>query len=364
MILIAEYEKAIACGDIQDDPLQRQVLVSMQRLANDLKLKKRFWLRPWRKCSTLGLYLYGPVGVGKTYLMDLLYQSIDETQKARFHFHHFMQQIDAQLRRLQGHKNPLRYIVANLAKKIRVLCFDEFLIYDVAYAMILGELLQALFEKEIILVVTANTCPDDLYLNGVRRERFLPAIDLIKAHCEVVYLNDKNDYRLGRKPSFDAYLCPLGAATDQALATHFTALLHEGQEVTEMGTLSVQNRDIAFIKRSDRVIWFDFKVICTIPRSQLDYLELAERFDTVFVSNIPRLAENDTIYVLLWIHFIDVLYDRGIHLIISAAVPLEQLYVSGEMSQEFKRTRSRLEEMQSADYLKRHPHRLMSTLID
>ncbi|WP_028388229.1 cell division protein ZapE [Legionella fairfieldensis] len=359
MTLIEHYEAAIALGDIEDDKEQRQVLLSMQRVLDDLDKPVSSWFPRRRKRLIRGVYLYGSVGVGKTYLMDLFYHSIDEQQKARFHFHQFMQQVDAQLRHLQGQKNPLRQIAADLAKRIRILCFDEFLVHDVADAMILAELLQALFAQGVILVATSNTRPDELYWSGVQRARFLPAIALIKTHCDVISLHQKKDYRCGREPLGSAYFYPLGGATDKLLADQFVAITGEG--LHESGMLTVQNREIPFIHCGRRAIWFDFSVICNLPRSQLDYLEIADRFDTVFVANIPALTENDSIGVILLIHFIDVMYDRGIRLVLSAAAPLEQLYIQGEMRQSFKRTLSRLQEMQSADYVRRHPRTSQSS---
>ncbi len=351
MTLVKHYEAAIARGDIHDDSQQRLVLLSMQRLKEEIERPKRSRF-PWRKKAPLiGLYLYGPVGSGKTYLMDLFYQHLMLQQKARFHFHHFMQQVDSQLRRLQGQKDPLRRIAAELAKSTQILCLDEFLVLDVAHAMILAELLQSLFANGVILVTTSNTRPDDLYLNGVQRERFLPAIALIKTHCELLSLLDNKDYRLGKESLISAYLYPLDCKTQKDLMQQFSVL---AQDSEEEGIIRIQNRDIPFIKCGGRVIWFDFKVICNLPRSQLDYLEIAERFDTIFVSDMPQLTRNDTIAAILLIHFIDVMYDRGIKLVISSAVPLEQLYVEGEMLSAFKRTLSRLQEMQSADYARRH----------
>ncbi|KTD33134.1 ATPase N2B (nucleotide (GTP) binding protein) [Legionella nautarum] len=354
MTLVEHYEEGIIRGDINDDPAQRQVLWSMQRLLEELEQPKPSWFSLRKKAPIKGIYLHGPVGVGKTYLMDMFYQDLQEKHKARFHFHHFMQQIDAQLRKRQGQKDPLRYIAADIAKSIRLLCFDEFLIHDVAYAMILAEFLQALFANGIIIVVTANTKPDDLYLNGVHRERFIPAIELIKTRCEVISLSHPKDYRLGRERILETYLYPLDEKNQVIMAEQFASLT---KVVQENGSLNIQNREIPYIKCGEQEVWFDFKVICNLPRSNLDYLEIAERFDTVFLSGIPQLSENDTVYALLLIHFIDVLYDRGIRLIISAAVPLEDLYLKGEVKGEFTRTLSRLQEMQAADYLQRHPWR-------
>lgn len=354
MTLLDVYNTAIASADITDDAAQRAVIVDLQRLTDALTQPPRRWYTLGRKKPINGVYLHGPVGVGKTYLVDLFYEAIPDTHKARFHFHHFMQQIDSQLRRLQGQKDPLRRIAADLAKSTRLLCLDEFLVHDVADAMILSELLQALFAYDIVLVATANTAPDDLYLKGVQRTRFLPAIALIKQHCEVLQLTNDHDYRLGRAPLGEAYLCPLDESAHNSLITQFNSM---AKTPVEKGELIVQQREIPCIKYSERTVWFAFDVICNMPRCQLDYLEIADRFDTVFVSDIPQLGEQDTVRALLLIHFIDVMYDRGIRLIISAAVPASQLYVAGAMQTSFKRTLSRLEEMHSADYLHRHEHR-------
>jgi cell division protein ZapE len=359
MMLIDEYDAAIARNDISNDPSQRDVIVNMQRVADELAACKASWFSAWRKKQVTGLYLFGPVGVGKTYLGDLFYQNVAEPHKSRFHFHHFMQQVDAQLRQLQGQKDPVRRIAANLAKTTRLLCFDEFMVYDVADAMILAELLQALFAHDVVLVATSNTRPDDLYLNGVHRERFLPAIGLIKQHCQVLSLAEHPDYRLGRATLQQAYLYPLDKASQQVLEEQFAAISSIVEEGVE---LSVQNRLIPCVKCSERAVWFKFDVICNLPRSQLDYLEIAERFDTLFVSDIPILTANDTVRIILLIHFIDVMYDRGIRLVISAAAAVEELYLKGEKYNAFQRTLSRLEEMQSADYSRRHQRRQVQSL--
>ena len=360
MRLIEAYNDAIERDEIKDDLRQREVIVDLQRVIDDLAAPASGWFGWRRKKPVKGLYLCGPVGVGKTYLVDMFYECVSEQHKARFHFHHLMQQVDAQLRRLQGQKNPVRRIAADLAKTTRLLCLDEFLVHDVADAMILAEFLTALFEHGIVLVATANTPPDELYLNGVHRERFLPAIDLINQHCQVLLLSDDRDYRLGRAPLMQAYLYPLDKASRQSLTQQFEAIA-----VTHLdgGELTVQNRLIPCVKCGDHAVWFRFDVICNIPRCQLDYLEIADRFDTVFVSDIPVLTPDDTARVIMLIHFIDVMYDRGIHLVVSAAVIASRLYVSGPMIKSFQRTLSRLEEMQSRDYLQRHGHRNVSNFL-
>lgn len=344
------YEHAIVKGEIRDDPMQRTVITHLQRVADELTSARHWWNWGRRYTPVRGLYLCGPVGVGKTFLMDLLYDNVTSVPKARFHFHHFMQQIDAQLRCLQGKKNPLQCIAKDLARTTRLLCLDEFLVHDVADAMLLGDLLQALLTHDVVLVATSNTTPDALYLNGVQRARFLPAIDLIKAQCETLVLAEHPDYRVGRVPLLHAYVYPLNAMNEAILEQQFQTV---AGPLSEGNALNVQQRMIPCIKWAARAVWFSFDVICNLPRSQLDYLELAERFDTVVVSGIPQLTNNQTVHAILLIHFVDVMYDRGVRLILSAAVPLDDLYKEGEMSTAFKRTKSRLEEMQSVDYLNR-----------
>jgi cell division protein ZapE len=354
MTLMAQYDAAIARGEINDDPLQREILTHMERLASDLKAANASWFSRFRKSYVKGLYIYGPVGVGKTYLVDLFYDHVDVPKKARFHFHHFMQQVDAKLRRLQGQKNPLQQVAKEIAQSIRLLCFDEFFVHDVAFAMILAELLQALIAHGVILVISSNTAPDDLYKNGVQRKRFLPAIVAINKNCEVLNLNEQRDYRVGREPLVDAYLYPLNKQTQQIMERQFIQL---AEEVQEQGSIHIQNREIPFLKCGGKSIWFAFDVLCNLPRSQLDYLEIADKYDNIFLNDVPVLTEHHTLQTIMLIYFIDVMYDRGINVIISAAAPVAELYVQGEMLETFKRTLSRLTEMQSVDYLSRHPKR-------
>ncbi|WP_298622733.1 cell division protein ZapE [uncultured Legionella sp.] len=359
MNLIAQYDAAIFRNEIDDDVRQREILVHMQRLADELTRSKNSWFSWMHKQSIKGLYIYGSVGVGKTYLVDLFYQYVEEKKKARFHFHHFMQQIDFKLRQFQGKKDPLRLVAKEIAQSTRLLCFDEFLVHDVAYAMILAELFKALQANGVILVISSNTAPDDLYLNGVQRARFLPAIDIIKRECDVLHISAQKDYRIGHQPLMDAYLCPLTVQTELAMERQFSLL---AKDVAINGSISVQGRDIPYLKYGEESIWFSFDVICNLPRSQLDYLELADRFNNIFISGIPRLTEKHTLQTIMFIHFIDVMYDRGINIIISAEVPIEALYVAGEMKETFKRTLSRLMEMQSVDYLSRHPRRIVQNM--
>jgi len=352
MSLIQQYETAIVTENIQNSPLQRKVVLALDVITK--KLQAKTWFMPWHKPPVRGLYVYGPVGVGKTYVLDLFYQNLPGTHKARFHFHHFMQMIDGELRRLQGQKNPLQHIARAITRATPVLCLDEFLVHDVADAMILADLLQQLLLHGVILIATANLHPDDLYLGGVHRERFLPAISLIKQHCDVMVIDNEADHRLGRPPELDAYLSPLNAYAQDTLDKQFRAL---AGVVIEQGTITIQKREVDYVKMAEALIWFDFNVICNLPRSQLDYLEIAARFDTVFISNIPVIDAEDTTHAILLIHFVDVMYDQHVRLIISAAAPPEALYIQGPMRVSFQRTESRLKEMQSIDYLVRHQKR-------
>ncbi len=360
MNLVMQYEDAIQRKEIDDDPGQREILIHMQRLADELAQSNKSWFSWMHRTVIKGLYIYGPVGVGKTYLVDLFYQYVEEKKKARFHFHHFMQQIDFKLRQLQGQKDPLWRIAKEIAQTTRLLCFDEFLVHDVAYAMILAELFKALQANHVILVISSNTRPDDLYLNGVQRDRFIPAIEIIKSDCEVLLIPAQKDYRLGHQPLIDAYLYPLTSQTELVMEQQFRALENN---ITVNGIISVQGRDIPYRQYGGQSIWFSFDVICNLPRSQLDYLELADRFNNIFVSDIPCLTENHTLQTIMFIHFIDVMYDRGIKVVLSAAVPADALYAKGEMTDTFKRTLSRLMEMQSVDYLSRHPRRVVQNMV-
>lgn len=344
---MAQYDEAIARGDIHDDPLQRDVLGALQDVATALEKRRNLWFGRRAKSSVKGVYLHGPVGAGKTFLMDLFYQNVDERHKLRVHFHQFMQQIDAQLRQMQGHPDPVKFIAEQLAKTTRLLCLDEFLVQDVATAMVLVELIKTMFARGMVLVITSNTCPDDLYQDGLQRVRFLPVIELIKQHCEIIDLTEPRDYRLGRASLAKAYLCPLNRKTQSLMLAQFDALTAGSIDETP---LYVQGRIISMIKRREHAVWFKFDVICNLPRSQLDYLEIANRFTTVFVSDIPVLGVSDTVRALLLTHFIDVMYDRRVRLILSAAVPIDSLYLEGDVFVAFQRTRSRLQEMQSVDY--------------
>ncbi|PJD93549.1 MAG: cell division protein ZapE [Legionella sp.] len=353
MMLRDAYDAALQCSDIKEDSEQRRLLAPLQRVANVIASQHAWYRFLLPKQTLKGLYISGPVGVGKTYMMDLFYQNLPDERKMRIHFLHFMQQIDEKLRFLQGQADPVQKIAAEFAKQYRLICIDEFMVNDVAHAMILAELLHALFTQRVILVATSNTKIDDLYLHGMNRERFLPALGLLHQYCEEIALHSSIDYRLGKPVTLHAYVYPLTANNQRLLEAQFHGLAEN--DITLGGTILIQSRLISVIQSSQDIIWFDFNVICAMPRSQLDYLELADKFHTIFISNVPDLGQlaSHTAVVLL-IQLVDVLYDRGIRLVMSAAVEMHQLYLSGPMQQDFVRTLSRLEEMQSDSYLSRH----------
>lgn len=352
MNLLEPYEEAITCGELVDDNEQRDILLILEKIGHDLMRSSRHF--PWyKRKSPTGLYLYGDVGVGKTFMMDLFFKHLPIKKKLRFHFHHFMQQIDSQLRLYQGNKNPLLKIAHDLKKRTRILCFDEFMVQDVAHAMILGQLLEVLLAQDLVMAFTSNIAPAHLYWSGVHRDRFLPAIAAIQSHCEIIRLVNKRDYRLRSEVTLQTYLYPLDEENSKLLVGQFCQLepYYRSNEY-----INIQNREVLFRMCGEKAIAFDFKVICNLPRSQLDYLELAERFSTIVVSNVPVLREHDSVYVVLFMHLVDVLYDNGISLILSAEVSLEQLYTQGELVPVFQRTYSRLQEMQTANYTHSHRH--------
>lgn len=353
-ISVAEaYTQAMEKGDIDADSTQMALVTMLDELLHQLRMRKntRFF---WKKKAPIeGVYIHGPVGVGKTYLMDLFFDCLPKGLGARFHFHHFMQQVDAKLRSSEGQRDPLRKIAKDLAKQAQVLCFDEFMVHDVAHAMILTELFSALFAEGLILVATSNALPDQLYPNGVQRQRFLPAIGLLKKHCRVMTLVALRDYRIGREPSASAWYSPLTPENNQAIRAEFIAL----QGDVTINELVIQKRRVQCLGMAPQGVWFCFDHICNLPRSQLDYLELANRFDFLFISNIPRFQAQHTAEAVLFIYLIDIMYDYGVRLVLSAQVAVQDLCENNEMRAEFHRSQSRLIEMQSNDYAKRHRHR-------
>ena len=352
MTPIEYYQEQIQNGFITVDPLQQIALQSLQRLYHDLvqeSERRQGFLSLFHKSkSCRGVYLWGSVGIGKTFLMDCFYQTLPFPQKMRMHFHAFMQMVHNQLQKHQGEADPLQAIAKELASKTLVLCFDELFVSDITDAMILGRLFRALFSYGLTLVATTNVAPDDLYKNGLQRLNFLPVIAMLKQETEVVQIPSLIDYRLRHLQEAGVFYTPLDEKAAANMEKSFQAIT-QGQTI-ETGAIEVCNRSIKIIKRSDSVVWFDFADICYVPRSQADYLEIASRFKTVFVSQIPIIDASEKDTICLFIGLIDVLYDARVRLVFSAQESVELIYNRGFMIAEFTRTHSRLLEMQSRDY--------------
>lgn len=299
----------------------------------------------------VGLYFWGGVGRGKTYLMDTFYESLPFERKLRAHFHRFMQRVHRELKSLAGEKNPLDIVARRLADEARLICFDEFFVSDITDAMILGGLFERLFEQGVSLVATSNIVPDELYKDGLQRQRFLPAIAMIKRYTRVVNVDGGVDYRLRTLEQAELYHSPLDDGAELSLKSSFEALAPEAGE--QGVALDIEGRPVQARWVADDVAWFDFKALCDGPRSQNDYIELARIFHAVLISNVPRLGAGSDDQARRFINLVDEFYDRNVKLVMSAAVPLDELYAGGRLSFEFQRTQSRLLEMQSHEYLAR-----------
>lgn len=352
MTPIDYYREKCESGVIVEDSQQLMALQYLQRVFNDLLIehKKRSGIRAIFRRPHLvkGLYMWGGVGIGKTFLMDCFFHSLPFAEKKRMHFHQFMQRVHQELTQHQGESDPLKVIAAELAKDTIVLCFDEFYVSDIADAMILGRLTKALFANGVCLVCTSNIAPDDLYRYGLQRLQFLPAIALLKENTEVINIQSKVDYRLRHLQEAGVFYTPLGKTADENMETTFK-ILSQDQSFSQESIL-INDRLIKVKKRTSDIIWFDFKEICTVPRSQNDYLEIAAKYHTVFISDIPIIAPHEKDTICLFVCLVDVLYDARVKLVISAAEPVAEIYSRGFMVLEYTRTHSRLLEMQSQDY--------------
>ncbi|WP_416761473.1 cell division protein ZapE [Roseateles sp. So40a] len=347
------YHQTLAERGYTADAAQLRAVASLQRCQDEWAAYKarrsnavtKLLVRP---PLPRGVYMFGGVGRGKSFLMDCFFQAVPLTRKTRLHFHEFMREVHRELQELKGIQDPLDELGKRIARRFRLICFDEFHVADVTDAMILYRLLDALFKNRVSIVTTSNFHPDGLYPNGLHRDRILPAIELLKANLEVINVDNGTDYRQRSLEHVELYHTPLNDETEQALTAAFESLAEARDEDP---VLHIEHREIRSRRRAGGVVWFDFQQLCGGPRSQNDYLELATQFHTLILSNVPamppRLASEARRFTLL----VDVLYDRRVKLIISAAVPAEQLYTEGPLAHEFPRTVSRLQEMQSKEYL-------------
>ena len=347
------YQKQKRLQEFSADPAQERAAKRLQQLFDALIEFKSYRGRPFMKTFGLrapprGLYIHGSVGRGKSMLMDVFYGQLPYRRKRRVHFHAFMQSVHRELAALTQSEDPLLRVAEHLARDVRVLCFDEFHVSDIGDAMILARLFESMFERGIVCVMTSNYAPDSLYPNGLQRERFLPAIELIKQHLDVVELDGKTDFRLRNLEQLELYFQPLGTATDDAMLRAYTTLAGSRPRTA---ALEVNGRKIQARSASSGIVWFDFAELCGTARSQMDYLELARRFHTFMLANVPRLTSEQASEARRFTWLVDVLYDQRVNLIMSADAPIEDLYRSGPNGQEFPRTASRLREMQSREYL-------------
>lgn len=346
------YHDKCQKGFITADPEQLKALEHFERVLGEITLEheKRQGMFAFMRRPQLvkGLYLWGGVGIGKTFLMDCFYQCIPFQQKMRMHFHQFMQMVHNQLRKHQGEKDPLQNIAKEIAQKTELLCFDELYVSDITDAMLLGRLFRALFSRGVTLVTTSNTPPDDLYKNGLQREQFLPAIDMLKMNTYVMHIPTVIDYRLRHLKEAGVFYTPLNKAARDNMEKTFKLLTADNPVSIE--PIKIFDREIQIKKQAGDVIWFDFSALCSVPRSQHDYLQIAERYRTVFVSDIPSIDPIAKDTICLFISMVDVFYDARVKLVISAEEPVSQLYSRGYMLLEYMRTNSRLLEMQSLDY--------------
>ena len=347
------YETTLVERGYTSDAAQLAAVAGLERCENewaDYKARRNNALTKLisRPAIPRGVYMHGGVGRGKSFLMDCFFQSVPLTRKTRLHFHEFMREVHRELQDLKGTVNPLDELGKRIARRFRLICFDEFHVSDVTDAMILHRLLDALFANRVSIVTTSNFHPDALYPNGLHRDRILPAIELLKAKLEVINVDGGTDYRQHTLAQIDLYHCPLGEQAEAAMERAFNQLTEARDEDPVM---HVEHRALRSLRRAGGVVWFDFRTLCGGPRSQNDYLEIASRFHTVLLSNVPQMPPRLASEARRFTWLVDVLYDRRVKLILSAAVPAAELYTEGPLAHEFPRTVSRLHEMQSAEFL-------------
>jgi cell division protein ZapE len=356
-LLGALYAQEIAKRGFTADSSQLAAIKHLERLRAELvevvaaPLGKRLLRGLTSQGTPKGVYLWGGVGRGKTWIMDLFYASLAVAAKRRTHFYRFMQEVHGDLKRLKGMQSPLDGVADKIAKKTRVICFDELFVSDIADAMILAGLFDALMKRGVALVFTSNVKPKDLYKNGLQRDRFLPTIALIEKNSDVVAVDGGVDYRLRQLTSAPIYLGSADAGTLKKLEELFDDLSDE--DVESGGDISVNGRKIKVVRESENVIWFEFRALCEGPRSPADYVAIASEYQSVIIANVPVFGMDSDNSARRFISVIDEFYDRGVNVILSAAAPPAQLYEGEKLKFEFQRTSSRLTEMQSKEYLAR-----------
>jgi cell division protein ZapE len=360
--LMRRYERSLAARHFHADPAQRVVVAKLEDLRERLiaaaparGARVPRWLATLvgreQRTPVTGLYLWGSVGRGKTWLMDLFFASLPFREARRRHFHRFMHDVHVRLAHLQHQLSPLEQVAHAIARRTRVLCLDELYVADIADAMILGGLFEGLFRRGVTLVATSNMPPQELYRDGLQRQRFLPAIALLERHLEVWRIADTTDYRLRQLTQAGTYLAAGAADTTARLQALFERLADE--DARSGGTIEIAGRAIPVIRVSAAVVWFDFAAICAGARSQDDYIEIAREYSSVIVSDVPVFHVQQEDEARRFIALVDEFYDRNVNLIVSAAAAPAALYRGERLGALFARTASRLMEMQSAEYLAR-----------
>ena len=347
------YEQTLAERGYRPDPAQLRAIDALERCERewgDYKARRSNALTKLiaRPEIPRGVYLWGGVGRGKSFLMDCFFNAVPLQRKTRLHFHEFMREVHRELTEMAGTVDPLLHLGKSIARRFRLICLDEFHVADITDAMILHRLLESLFANRVSIVTTSNFPPDGLYPNGLHRDRMLPAIELLNDKLEVVSVDGPTDYRQSTLMDVELYHTPLGAEADASMSEAFDRL---AEARDESPLLRIEHREIRARRRAGGVVWFDFRELCGGPRSQNDYLELATQFHTLLLSGVPQMSPRLASEARRFTWLIDVLYDRRVKLIMSAAVEPEALYTEGPMVHEFPRTVSRLREMRSAEFL-------------
>jgi len=361
MTPLERYREELQQADIVHDPVQERAVERMQRLYDELAeselrtpaLLQRIAGRILNRRSERirGIYLWGGVGRGKTWIVDSFYECLPFERKMRIHFHRFMQRVHNELRKLRDIEYPLRRVADGFARQARVICLDEFHVNDITDAMLLGGLLEAIYDQGMVLVATSNEHPDQLYRDGLQRDRFLPAIELIKQNSRIVHLDAASDYRFRYLEQAEIYHSPLDNRAEQMLSANFRHLSpHPG---TAGAVIEIRGREIPTVRCADGVAWFDFYSLCDGPRGPADYIEIGRLFQTVLIAGVPQMGEQHNDMARRFITLVDEFYDRRVKLILTAATGITGLYQGRRLQADFARTVSRLVEMQSREYLTR-----------
>ena len=359
------YQHALQQRDFQADPAQHRAVERLQRAYEELAAFKARRSNGFKRLVNRpdvprGVYLWGGVGRGKSFLMDSFFSVVPLVRKTRVHFHEFMRGVHRQLDELKGVADPLDEVARRIARKYRLICFDEFHVSDIADAMILYNLMRVLFEHGVCFIMTSNYDPDLLYPDGLHRDRMLPTIALLKSKLDVMNVDAGIDYRSRALEQIDSYYTPLGAGADQALRHAYARVAETADDDPR---IQIEGREIRALRRAGSIIWFDFATLCGGPRSQNDYLEIASRFHTVILSAIPAMSAAQSSEARRFTWLIDVFYDRQVKLLLSAEVAPQELYTNGVLASEFQRTVSRIVEMQSREYMEKERRGVAESIV-